>query len=61
MVNRKEEQGDDAIKKIKEEAGQDARIEWIGCDIGNLKQIREVFSDIREREDRLDLVRTPSI
>lgn len=60
MVNRKEEQGDEAIKKIKEEVGPDAKIEWEGCDMGNLKQVKEVFSKIREREERLDLVRTPT-
>jgi len=56
MVNRKEEQGDEAIKKIKEECGQDAKIEWEGCDMGTLKEVKEVFTRIREREDRLDLV-----
>lgn len=57
MVNRKEEQGQGAIDKIKEEAGPDAKIEWIPCDMGNLNEIKEVFSAIREREERLDLVR----
>lgn len=56
MVNRKEEQGEDAIQKIKEEVGQDAKIDWIGCDMGNLKQVKEVMIGIREREERLDLV-----
>jgi hypothetical protein len=56
MVNRKEEQGQDAIKKIKEEAGEKAQIEWLGCDMGNLKEVKEVFTGIREREERLDLV-----
>ena len=57
MVNRKEEQGEEAIKKIKEEAGEKAQIEWMGCDLGNLKQVKEVFTRIRDREQRLDLVR----
>lgn len=55
MVNRKEEQGDDAIKKIKEEV-PDAQIEWIGADMGNLKEVQDVFTKFREKEDRLDLV-----
>ncbi|CAG5137227.1 uncharacterized protein ALTATR162_LOCUS56 [Alternaria atra] len=55
MVNRKEEQGEEAIKKIKEECGQDAKIEWEGCDMGTLKEVKEVFTKIREREERLDL------
>ncbi|BAE63496.1 hypothetical protein BDV35DRAFT_347913 [Aspergillus flavus] len=56
MVNRKEEQGQAAIDKIKEEAGADAKIEWVPCDMGNLAQIKEVFTGIREREERLDLL-----
>jgi NAD(P)-dependent dehydrogenase (short-subunit alcohol dehydrogenase family) len=56
MVNRKEEQGQDAIKKIKDEVGQDAPIEWEECDMGNLNQIKEVFTKIRERESRIDLL-----
>jgi enoyl-[acyl-carrier-protein] reductase (NADH) len=61
MVNRKEDQGQEAIQKIKEEAGEDAKIEWLGCDMGNLKEVKDVFSGIREREERLDLVRPPSL
>ncbi|KAL9121743.1 MAG: hypothetical protein Q9187_001697 [Circinaria calcarea] len=56
MINRKEDQGQEAIGKIKKEAGEDAQIEWLPCDMGNLKQIEEVFSGIREREERLDLL-----
>jgi NAD(P)-dependent dehydrogenase (short-subunit alcohol dehydrogenase family) len=56
MVNRKEDQGQQAIENIKKEAGQDAKIEWKGCNMGNLRQINEVFTEIREQEDRLDLV-----
>jgi NAD(P)-dependent dehydrogenase (short-subunit alcohol dehydrogenase family) len=56
MVNRKEDQGQDAIQKIKEEVGQDAKIEWIGCDMGNLKEVKEVMTGVREREERLDLL-----
>ncbi|KAF2747397.1 putative short-chain dehydrogenase TIC 32, chloroplastic [Sporormia fimetaria CBS 119925] len=56
MVNRKEEQGDEAIKQIKDEVGPNAQIEWEGCDMGNLKQVKEVFTKIRERESRLDLL-----
>ncbi|EON63159.1 hypothetical protein W97_02386 [Coniosporium apollinis CBS 100218] len=55
MVNRKEEQGDDAINKIKSEKA-DAQVEWKHCDMGNLAEVREVFSKIRESEERLDLL-----
>ncbi|CAG8078318.1 unnamed protein product [Penicillium nalgiovense] len=56
MVNRKEDQGLAAIEKIKEEAGNDAMIEWILCDMGNLEQIRQTFTKFREQEERLDIV-----
>lgn len=60
MVNRKEEQGDEAIAKIKAEAAEkgvnDVQIEWKGCDLGTLKQVKEVFSELAEKEDRLDFL-----
>ncbi|KAL3464551.1 hypothetical protein BJX64DRAFT_298360 [Aspergillus heterothallicus] len=56
MTSRKEDQGDAAIKQIKEESGQKAKIEWIHCDNGNLNEVKEVFTGIREREERLDLL-----
>ena len=56
MVNRNEEQGRGAIDKIKAEAGDGAQIEWLGCDLANLNEVKEVFTGIREREERLDLV-----
>ncbi|CAG8908482.1 unnamed protein product [Penicillium egyptiacum] len=56
MVNRKEEQGDEAVKKIKKEAGDDANIQWIPCDMGDLKQTKERFTKIRSEENRLDLL-----
>lgn len=59
MVNRKEDQGDEAIKKIKEEVGENAQIDWVGCDLGNLNEVKSVFTDLRDREERLDLVQAP--
>jgi len=56
MINRKEEQGSEAIQKIKEETNGEAQIEWLPCDLGNLKEIKEVFGGLREREKRLDLL-----
>lgn len=56
MVNRKEEQGEAAIDKIKEESGQKAQIEWVECDLGNLNQVKNVFTGICKSEERLDLV-----
>jgi len=31
-------------------------VEWIGCDLGSLKQVKEVFTDLRQRLNRLDLL-----
>jgi len=56
MVNRKEEQGQEAIEKIKKESDGKAQIEWLPCDLGSLSEIQETFSDIREREKRLDIL-----
>lgn len=53
MVNRKEDQGKDAIAKIKEET-PGADVDWKECDLGNLKQVKEVFTNLRESLDRLD-------
>jgi NAD(P)-dependent dehydrogenase (short-subunit alcohol dehydrogenase family) len=64
MVNRKEEQGDEAIEKIEKEAkekGTDVKVEWVGCDFGDLKNVKEVFDGLRERLDRLDLVGGPPV
>ena len=59
MANRKEDQGQTAIDKIKaecEKEGIKASIEWERCDLGSLKMVKEVITRIRERLDRLDLV-----
>lgn len=56
MINRKEDQGKEAIEKIKAESNGDAQIEWIACDLSSLKEVKDVFTGIREREKRLDIV-----
>lgn len=59
MVNRKEDQGQTAIDKIKaecEKEGTNASIEWERCDLGSLKMVKEVITRISGRLDRLDLV-----
>jgi NAD(P)-dependent dehydrogenase (short-subunit alcohol dehydrogenase family) len=59
MVNRKEEQGDAAIERIKkacQDEGKEAKIEWVGCDLGNLKEVKEVMTEQASKLDRLDLV-----
>lgn len=34
MTSRKEDQGQQSIKKIKAEAGENAKIEWLPCGLG---------------------------
>ncbi|KAJ4309721.1 hypothetical protein N0V94_008791 [Neodidymelliopsis sp. IMI 364377] len=55
MINRKEEQGTDAIETIKKEK-PDAQVEWRHCDMGNLKEVKDVFTDLRNSLDRLDFL-----
>jgi NAD(P)-dependent dehydrogenase (short-subunit alcohol dehydrogenase family) len=55
MVNRKEEQGANAIEDIKKEKA-DAQVEWKHCDMGNLKEVKEVFTELRNSLDRLDFL-----
>lgn len=55
MVNRKEEQGEDAKATITAES-PGAVVEWRECDMGNLSQVRSVFSTLREELDRLDFL-----
>ena len=60
LVNRKEDQGQAAIEKLKEECkseGKEASVEWVGCDLGDMKQVKEVFGGLSERLDRVDIVR----
>jgi len=56
MINRKEDQGNAAISEIKKEVGEQAQIEWTPCDLGSLKEVKEVFSRIAKDEERLDLL-----
>jgi hypothetical protein len=46
MVNCKEEHGQRAIKKLKGEASENAKINGLDCNIGNRKEVREVFTGI---------------
>lgn len=55
MVNRKEEQGEEAIKTIKEET-PNADIHWKECDLGSLQQVKDVFTNFRESLDRLNFL-----
>ncbi|CAI9637660.1 unnamed protein product [Alternaria burnsii] len=55
MVNRKEEQGSEAISSIKKEKA-DADVEWKHCDMGSLKEVKEVFSRLRNSLERLDFL-----
>ena len=57
MINRKEDQGQASIDEIRKEK-PDALVEWEGCDLGTLKEVKQVFTGLRERLDRCDLVST---
>ena len=61
MVSRDEDQGSAAITGIKKDFGSDTVVEWIHCDLGNLHEIKDVFTTIREKEDRLDLVSSHAV
>jgi len=58
MINRKEYQGDEAIQRIKDAAKakgiEDVQISWQGCDLGDFKQVKEVFGKLAASEPRLD-------
>lgn len=59
MINDDPPTGDEAIAKISSECakeGSKGKAEWVQCDLGSLKQVKEVFTGIRERLDRLDIV-----
>jgi hypothetical protein len=55
MINRKEDQGQASIDEIRKEK-PDAKIEWEGCDFGSLGDVKQVFTSLRKRLDRCDLV-----
>jgi NAD(P)-dependent dehydrogenase (short-subunit alcohol dehydrogenase family) len=55
MVNRKEEQGSEAIETIRKETSG-ADVDWKECDMGNLAQVRDVFTKLRDSLDRLDIL-----
>jgi len=55
-VGRKEEHADDAVSTIKEESPDAPQVEWKECDLGSLKQVRSVFSELRDTLDRLDFL-----
>lgn len=56
MINRNWDHGDGAIRIIKQDFGAYAPIEWIHCDLGDLEEVRKVFSTIRDKEERIDIV-----
>ncbi|KAG8406132.1 hypothetical protein J3458_021459 [Metarhizium acridum] len=53
MVNRSEDQGQEAIAEIKKDMPK-ADVSWKECDLGNLSQVRTVFTELRETLERLD-------
>jgi NAD(P)-dependent dehydrogenase (short-subunit alcohol dehydrogenase family) len=55
MVNRKQEQGDAALETLRGEV-PNAQVDWRGCDMGTLGEVRDVFSGLKEEVERLDFV-----
>ncbi|GAO14078.1 uncharacterized protein UV8b_06478 [Ustilaginoidea virens] len=55
MVSRKQDQGESAVAEIRRET-PGADVEWEECDLGNLGQIRSVFSGLRRSLARLDFL-----
>ena len=60
LLSRHSENAEEAIAKIKAEAspnGPIPDITFISCDLGSLERVKVVGDQIREQEERLDLVR----
>src|SRR5579871_2562479 len=55
MINRREDQAENAISNIKEET-PNADVDWKECDMGNLAQVKDVITKLRESLDRLDFL-----
>jgi len=53
LVSRRE---DGILEKFKEQTNGEADVEFVDCDLGNLKQVKEVFGGLRAKLDRLDLL-----
>jgi len=55
LLSRKEEHGEEAIAKIKE-VNPSADLKFISIDLGNLADVKRTADEIRESEERLDLL-----
>ncbi|KAF7977755.1 hypothetical protein HWV62_2848 [Athelia sp. TMB] len=56
LLSRKTEHGDEAIRQIKEAASGTVDVEFIKCDLGSLKSVKEVADKIRNEEKRLNIL-----
>lgn len=56
MTSSTEQGGTEAIAAIKARAGESADVVWFGADLCDLRQTKEAFDALVDREDRLDLV-----
>lgn len=59
VMSRKEENGDEAVRKIKESAGDAGTvpdITFVQCDLGDLKSVKQVADNLSNEEGRMDLV-----
>lgn len=58
LLSRKEENAQDAVAKIKQaSSGAIPDVTFLQCDLGNLRQVRDVADNVRDNESRLDIVR----
>lgn len=57
LLSRKVENGDRAVAEIKKTVSDQADVHFVECDLGNLKNVKEVGDKIRGEEERLDIVR----
>lgn len=53
MVNRRADQGADAEATVKAES-PDADVQWRGCDMGSLREVRDVFGQLATELERVD-------
>jgi NAD(P)-dependent dehydrogenase (short-subunit alcohol dehydrogenase family) len=65
LLSRKEENGEEAVRKIKESVtgqGTVPDVTFVQCDLGDLNMVKKVADKLGNDEGRLDLVsRTPQV
>lgn len=57
VLSRKSERGEEAVQKIKEATSGGVDVEFVEIDLGSVSNVKEVADRIKEKEERLDIVR----